>query len=361
MKVKQFNTDCEGPISLNDNAYELAKHFIPDGDSFFTQISKYDDILADIIKRPGYKAGDTLRLILPFLKAYGASNKTIEEYSGKNIIMVPGAESSLKYISNKMPAFIISTSYEPYLKALCDLIGFNRKHVYCTKLDIDKYEIGSNETDRLREIRKEIDSLPKLEITGDADIFDELPFETRETVKRMDEFFFREIPDMKSGEMLREVNPIGGVEKASAILHSLEVTGNDLQDVMYVGDSITDVQALNLVKKNGGLAVSFNGNGYAIREADIACISDHTIITSIIAYQFFKKGKEAVLELAEDWSVDSINRHCIDDPLIEELSYIHTDPLPTVEIIKNSNKAGLIKKSEAFRKTFRGEKIGDLG
>ncbi|HOQ19948.1 MAG TPA: energy-converting hydrogenase A, subunit R, partial [Methanothermobacter sp.] len=28
---KLFVTDCEGPISLNDNAFELASHFIPDG------------------------------------------------------------------------------------------------------------------------------------------------------------------------------------------------------------------------------------------------------------------------------------------------------------------------------------------
>ena len=66
-----FITDCEGPISKNDNAFELTCHFIPDGDRFFTLISRYDDIQADIVKRPGYKPGDTLKLILPFLKAYG--------------------------------------------------------------------------------------------------------------------------------------------------------------------------------------------------------------------------------------------------------------------------------------------------
>ncbi len=30
-----FVTDCEGPLSLNDNAYEIAKEFIPEGDEFF--------------------------------------------------------------------------------------------------------------------------------------------------------------------------------------------------------------------------------------------------------------------------------------------------------------------------------------
>jgi len=32
---------------------------------------------------------------------------------------------------------------------------------------------------------------------------------------------------------------------------------------MYVGDSITDAEAFRLMRDAGGLAVSFNGNGYA--------------------------------------------------------------------------------------------------
>ncbi|NLB76264.1 MAG: hypothetical protein GX799_07345, partial [Crenarchaeota archaeon] len=63
-------SDCEGPIAKNDNAYELCAHFIPDGDKFFANISKYDDVLAAVLHKPGYTSGSTLKLILPFLKAY---------------------------------------------------------------------------------------------------------------------------------------------------------------------------------------------------------------------------------------------------------------------------------------------------
>ncbi len=65
-----FVSDCEGPISKNDNAFELAAHFIPEGEKLFTNISKYDDVLADVLQKPGYTAGSTLKLILPFFKAY---------------------------------------------------------------------------------------------------------------------------------------------------------------------------------------------------------------------------------------------------------------------------------------------------
>ena len=361
MKARQFITDCEGPISLNDNAYELTKHFIPNGDRFFAQISKYDDILADIVRRPGYKAGDTLKLILPFLKAYGASNGTIKEYSADNIIIVPGADATLKYIGSRMPSFIISTSYEPYLNALCDYIGFDKRHAYCTKLDLDKYIIDLHEIKRLKEIHEEIDSLAKLEIPTDVGGLDDLPDEVKEAVKRLDGFFWEDIFSMKSGEMLKEINPVGGVEKANAILHSLKVTGNDLQDVMYIGDSITDAQALDLVKRSGGVAVSFNGNRYAVNKAEIACISGHTIVISIIADIFSMGGKEMVMELAGDWSVDSIKRHSLDRMLIDQLLHIYPESLPKVEVIREDNIDRLTIESEFFRKTMRGKEVGSLG
>ncbi|MEM2939288.1 MAG: hypothetical protein QXU95_03315, partial [Candidatus Bathyarchaeia archaeon] len=129
--MKIFVTDCEGPISKNDNAFELSCWLIPNGDKFFTQISRYDDILADIVKRPGYKAGDTLKLIAPFLKAYGATNERMRRFSSETLLVVPGAGEALHYIRSIMPSFIVSTSYEPYINALCDAIDFPKENVYC--------------------------------------------------------------------------------------------------------------------------------------------------------------------------------------------------------------------------------------
>ena len=61
-----FITDWEGPFGKNDYALELSAQYLPNGDNFFTLLSKYDDILADVLKRKNYGAGDTLKLILPF-------------------------------------------------------------------------------------------------------------------------------------------------------------------------------------------------------------------------------------------------------------------------------------------------------
>ncbi len=76
----QLDTDCEGPLALNDNAFELCREFIkPQGDRFFQQVSRYDDYLAEVAKKPGYKGGNTLKLILPFLKAHGLTNARIQD------------------------------------------------------------------------------------------------------------------------------------------------------------------------------------------------------------------------------------------------------------------------------------------
>jgi len=80
-----FVTDCEGPVTKNDNAAELAEAFIPGGGRFFQKISLYDDYLAEVVRKPGYKAGDTLRLILPFFKAFGLDNHTMIRFSRRNI------------------------------------------------------------------------------------------------------------------------------------------------------------------------------------------------------------------------------------------------------------------------------------
>lgn len=51
MFEKSFITDCEGPLTLNDNAFELADNFIENGGKLFKILSLYDDYLVDIVKR----------------------------------------------------------------------------------------------------------------------------------------------------------------------------------------------------------------------------------------------------------------------------------------------------------------------
>jgi energy-converting hydrogenase A subunit R len=356
-----FVTDCEGPISKNDNAFELTSSLVPHGDRFFALVSKYDDVLADVVKKPGYKAGDTLRLILPFLKAYGATDKKIREYSAKHILLVPGARDTLNFVKKLMPSFIVSTSYEHYISALCTVTGFPFENAYCTRLNIDKYDIDEEETEKLRELQMEIAALPMIEIPKNANSVNEFSRRDQKTIRRLDEVFWQIIPRMGSGRMLMEVNPVGGSEKAKAVQDIVEKLGCSLDRVMYVGDSITDVPPLRLVKESGGLSVSFNGNDYAVRESDVAALSGDTTVTSVLAEAFSRHGKEGAFSLVEEWGPSGLKKVCGSPELRERMLRLFPDGFPRVERVTDDNLERLKRESSVFRKTVRGEAIGKLG
>ncbi len=357
---KLFITDCEGPISRNDNAYELAEHFLPEGAKLFTLISRYDDVQADIIKRQGYTAGSTLKLILPFLKAYGASNESIMRFSTENLLLMPGAPSTLRFVQGILPSFIVSTSFEQYMQALCKLVGFPYKNVYCTQLNIDEYPLSLEETRELKKLSGEIVDLPMLRIPNGASSINSFSMRDQATIQRLDEIFWEDISSMECGSILEAVNPIGGPEKADAIRDIQRTTRVNLFNALYIGDSITDVDSLRLVRASHGLAVAFNGNKYAIREAEIAVLSEDTIVVSIIADVFHRLGKERVIRLAEEWSYPVIQDLC--KPLLQSHpSALDSSALPKVEIVTSSNREQLTEESIAFRKLVRGKSIGELG
>ncbi len=296
---RQFNTDCEGPITKNDIAFELSEEFIPNGGDFFSKISKYDDFLSDIAKKPGYKAGDTLKLILPFFKAYGVTELDIRQFSSKNLTIIPGADIALSYICKIMPSFIISTSYCQYISALCDAIKFPYQNSYCTELPLDSYKISSDEIEKIKDFHEKILSLPNINIPPNAASEEDIDHPSLKSIEQLNKIFWEELPNMTIGRLLFDVNPIGGIEKAKAIMQSCEITGNELSNVMYVGDSITDEVALKMINKAGGIAISFNGNRYAIRSANIVCISPNALILAFLA-RYFNEGND-IFELVLNW------------------------------------------------------------
>jgi energy-converting hydrogenase A subunit R len=359
--LRVFISDCEGPISKNDNAFEIASNFVPNGDRLFTVISRYDDALAGILRRPGYKAGDTLMLILPFLKAYNVTDRKMREFSAKHLVLIPNAKATLQHVRSMSQAFIISASYEHYMKALCRATEFPFEDTYCTRLSIDKYTTTEKEKARLKQIAQEIAQMPMIELSPEAEAAQDLSERDRKTIQGLDEIFWKEIAEMKLGKIYSEVNPIGGSEKAEAIkdiVHKLNIT---LADTIYVGDSITDEEAFRLVKKNGGLTVSFNGNQYAIKAAQVAVLSENSIVTAIVAGTFIKSGKQGALNLARNWSRESLKKSSADKTLLNSLFKLYPDILPKVKIITRENMETLAEESSEFRKKVRGEAIGGLG
>jgi predicted HAD superfamily phosphohydrolase len=296
-----YVTDCEGPISCNDNAQELAARFIPDGAAFFARLSRYDDFLADVVRRSGYNAGDTLRLLAPFLVAHGASDEAVEQYSAANVALVPGADALLRRLPQLLPAYIISTSYTPYVRALCHVTGFPFEQTRCTALSLDAWKLPPHEVELLREWTARIVGRPIIRIPAKATSIADLSEQDAQTVSELDSLFWSRLEGTVSAELIRSVRPIGGRMKLAALEEIVAATRCARADVMYVGDSITDAPALAAVRTWGGVAVSFNGNGYALAAAEFAVAAADTSPMLALARAFAAGGSEGVRTAARAW------------------------------------------------------------
>ena len=356
-----FISDCEGPISKNDNAFEITKNFIPKGDTLFALISKYDDALVDILKKPGYNAGNTLKLILPFLKAYDVTDKQIEDFSAQNLLLIADSKLTLNFIQKIAPAFIVSTSYEQYIRELCKVLNFPFENTYSTKLSIDKYSITKKEKKKLKEITKEILELPSIELPLFARTMNDLSADTQETINRLDTIFWNEISNMQLSLIFSDVIPIGGNQKAEAIRDVVRNLNSSIENVIYFGDSITDIEALHLVNQKGGLAISFNGNHYAVKNSEVAVLSNSNLVTAILTDSFVKFGKEKTIQLLENWSVKNLLKIGLDKSLLSIFLANNQKKLPNVQIITPKNTDFLVDESNIFRQSVRGETVGGLG
>lgn len=348
MFEKSFITDCEGPLTLNDNAFELCAHFIENGDELFKILSLYDDYLVDVVKKENYKAGNTLKLILPFFVLENLKNDDLINFSRNNIYAVRDSRFLLKYLKEAMNTYIVSTSYGQYIEALSNYMEFPFENTYYTNVDIDALVLNDEESSKIRKFKNEILENPK-----DYALFDDI--------------FFNEIPKMGIYEIIREIEVVGGLGKKLAIDKIIEKDQIDINQILYIGDSITDVEPLQFARENRGISISFNGNEYPLKVAEIAIVSPSAISTAVIAniYQMYDKAK--VLQFIDDYnSQDDYEKLFSEYDINEEISQrffeiFDGEKYPIIKLINEENYDEILKESVNMRNNIRGEDIGGLG
>jgi energy-converting hydrogenase A subunit R len=363
MRKVQLDTDCEGPLALNDNAFELCRDFLqPQGDHFFQQVSRYDDYLAEVAKKPGYQAGNTLKLILPFLKARGLTNAQIEDYSRKTLALMAGAEDTYKFLHGRnFPIFEISTSYRQFAEAVGLRLGFDPEHIFCTELDLDRFKLPAAEAEELQHLQEEIVAAPTIELPPGAADPTNLPASVLEAIAALDRIFWERLPAMEIGAVYQVVNTIGGPEKARAVSDSLAKTGLSLADTIYVGDSITDVAAFEAVRAGGGLAISFNGNRYAVSAAEVIIVSDSAWSVALLTAIFQSWGKEGVLEVAAPETRAKSRSLVLPEEVIEPIMMGLTGRLFNLYLSGGANQEQIAQESLAMRGKLRGAAVAALG
>ena len=253
--------DLEGPLSPNDNAYELMKLF-PAGGKTFEIISRYDDLLT-LEARLDYEPGDTLALIAPFLIYHGVKEEDIIALAKKARLTGGAVDLISKLCIQGWKIFCISTSYEQYASRMTQKVGIYSQNVASTIFPL-------NEASKTL-CKDDFNYLEKVE----KDILDMNTTDDEQILKTLDHFYWEELPGTNLGLLMKKVRPLGGQRKVEALNCFAQAQGKPLSDWIVIGDSITDFKMLQTVDQAGGLAIAFNANEYVLPYSTMSLASTH--------------------------------------------------------------------------------------
>lgn len=292
MAQKIYVTSCEGPVSKNNIVYEIAEAFLPEGGKLFNLLSAFDDYLGVVEKAPGHRSGSALQYILPFLKTAGVTDKAVREFSRQHISLMNGIEETITSIREKMDIYILSTSYTHNSEEIAKHLGLAPVYMFSTKVFLDDYEMGEGEKKVFTGLQSAFLQLPPIS-WNEADV---VPLEAQFSIDVLKTFLFERLPTLPIKDWIKSIRPVNSSDKAAAIIDIAKQTGVSLEDILYVGDGVTDVDALSLVKENGGLSISFNGNRDAALNAEYLVVSRETDVLREIALTFLQSGKKDIRE-----------------------------------------------------------------
>ncbi|MEM2918730.1 MAG: HAD hydrolase family protein [Candidatus Altiarchaeota archaeon] len=346
--------DLEGPLSPQDNAYELMA-LIPNGKKIFEVISKYDDVLT-LEKKPNYEPGDTLSLIVPFLIYHNISEDDIKKVSDGAKIVSGAKELISKLKELGFRVYIISTSYEQHAFNIGKRVGVSKQDIYCTKFPLDKFKSYVNKKDfpLIEKTEREILKLHKFLDRGTEKIKDLL-----------DKFFWCEIQKTSFKEVMKNVIVVGGKRKLDALLEISKKNKIQLNEIIVIGDSITDYRMLDTVKKANGLAIVFNGNEFALPYGNFALASQDIRFLIFIVDAFIRGGKDKAIEVIKKFEESRGSIKTLDElkegfpeNLRDFLIKNKNLPLPYFHYLEDVNEIkmkNIIEIHKKFRKLVRGE------
>jgi len=129
---------------------------------------------------------------------------------------------------------------------------------------------------------------------------------------------------------------------------------------MYIGDSITDKDAMELVRSHGGVAISFNGNRYALQSAEYAVVSQDASVCGVLARVFREHGAEGLTAVAVGWQQKEFASRIVSKEMRDRLDQLVSNGTIFARIVPE-RLSDLTALSERVRKSVRGTKIGSLG
>ena len=360
--------DLEGPISIIDFAAKLGKELSKKSElnlhkynmgEFFTMISNYDDYLIDApgvkerLNIPEYQPGDTLRLMAPLYTSCFTDQQLIS-LAKNDLGLLPGCRELMEILQKDWDIFIISTSYTHFAHNVTTALGIPKDHVYCTDLNIQK-------------LKKDLSNIKASINIIIEKIFKKYLINSRNlscVIEDLNEFFWLG----SKSDYIRVMNQVivrGGKRKELAIEEISKRTDVPISEMIALGDSITDINMLQRLTDEGGIAVSFNGNRFSVERANIAL----TTTNSLGALPIFQERKN-IKEFLELWELNFKNfknkpKKIPNDLISKECKdyFIKYNFLPEITNLVNKTTEqinDIISRQEKMRKFMRGW-AGKLG
>lgn len=368
MKDKVCCWDLEGPISVLDFAAEIGRMLGEkaelnlsefDMGDFFYMISLYDDYIIDEpgvkekLNIPEYQPGDTLRIMAPMYVACFSSVE-LENLAKQNLGLLPGCKELMAILRQDWDIYVISTSYTQFAYNVTESLKIPKDHVYCTDLSVDELKHG------LKSIEKEVNILVR-------EIFQKYMNNDKDlntVIQDLNSFFWS---GRKSEYLtiMNQVNVRGGKRKELAVEDISNRTEVPISEMIAIGDSITDINMLQRVNDEAGIAISFNGNRFSLKRANIAVTSPSNL--GVLPIFEAKNDIENLLRKWENLYDDFKNEpKMIPDDLISKSAkkrFIEFNFVPEIRDLKNKTELeieDIIKRQELMRKKVRGW-AGNLG
>ncbi len=348
---KQLICSCIGFMTQNDCTRDLCERYIPKGGKFYDLMVRYDMISAYVLNRQDSRAGGYLRHIVPFLKAFGATDHDMHKFCMDSFHLMPGIEHTMHYLNNLLPTFISTSSFEHTALGLSERLDLPIMMFDSTRVDLDQTDMPRRDGKTLREVANEIVKLKVPTVRYESGVQQYLDDTDVKMMTLLDGVMNSGIQDTEASPMMKNMRSVGVNEKAYALLDLRKRMNIDLDGTAFIGGDNLDYHALDLVRDGGGLALSFNGSELAIRGCNIAAMTRDTTVASVLVQEFYHKGMEAVFDLVSNWDRESLKKRDFPDPnVMNRMLEENARKLPEVRIVDKQNLDEIIVKSEQYRK-----------
>lgn len=349
---KQLVCSCKGFLQMNDSSRDLCARFVDRGDKLYDMISRYDDMTAYVLNRSEGRSGNTVKFIVPFLKAYGMTDYAAMEHCRNSLKLMPEAKRVMRHLMDTLPTFVTTSSYEHNVMNICNELDIPRGVVECTDIAFDEHEMTRQEAKTIREMANSVTSLRMPRQEYELNVPVKLEQDEVNMVMTLDEIFNEGLKALQISAVMRQIRAIGANEKTYFLIDLRNKTQIDFEGTAFIGGDMTDIHALYTIQEKGGLAMSFNGCDFAVRKSNVAVMSRDCTVAAVLVQEFYNEGIEAVFDLIENWNRETLKKKKdFPDPyLMSRMLASNPKKLPEVHIVDRDNVDEIAKKSDKYRK-----------